>query len=277
MRILFLSILVISFVLLSCNRFRTEDDQTVLARVQDEYLTESAIKESIPSGVSARDSLTMARSLINKWIKKTILLKKAKENLSSEELDFEEEIEKYRNSLITYKYENNLIQQKVDTVVEEQEIKTYYENNKSNFRLKDDIVKVHYVILPLGYENTNEVRRIFFNEENTSTIKSYCEKHSLTYFLEDEWMYFSEVKNDLPLKAKKVSDIEYKEKELRDSEHQYFFKILDSRGVNDSKPLSLVKNDIKSIIINQRKTRLKKQMHNDLVSDGFKENEIETY
>ncbi|MCF8338084.1 MAG: hypothetical protein K9I74_08890 [Bacteroidales bacterium] len=266
-----------SGVLLSCNRFRTEDDQTILARVQDEYLSESEIKESIPSGISARDSLTMARSLINKWIKKTILLKKAKENLSSEELDFEEELEKYRNSLIIYKYENNLIQQKVDTVVEEQEIKTYYKNNKSNFRLKDDLLKVHYVLLPLGYENTNEVRRMFFNEENTSTIKSYCEKHNLKYFLEDHWMYFSEVKNYLPLKAKSASDIKYEEKELKDSEYRYLFKILDIRGVNDTKPLSLVKNDIKSIIINQRKTRLKKQMHNDLVNDGFKENEIETY
>ncbi|MCF8231765.1 MAG: hypothetical protein K9J27_06195 [Bacteroidales bacterium] len=249
----------------------------MLARVQDEYLTESEIKESIPSGISARDSLTMARSLINKWIKKTILLKKAKENLSNEELNFEEQINDYRNSLIIYKYESSLVKQKVDTVVKEQEIKTYYENNTSNFRLKDDVLKIHYVLLPLGYENTNEVRRIFFNEDNTGTIKSYCKKHNLKYYLDDEWMYFNEVRNYLPLKAKKAGDIEYRKNEIKDSEHQYFLKILDVRGINDTKPLSLVKNDIKSIIINQRKTRLKKQMHQDLVSEGFKKNEIETY
>ena len=273
----FIAILIIVPVFLSCNRFRADNEKTVLARVQDEYLYKSDIKGAIPKNIPARDSLTMARSLVNKWVEKTMLLKKANENLSREDLNFEEQLEKYRNSLVIYKYETSLVRQQIDTTIREEEIKNYYKENKSNFRLKNGLIKIHYILLPLDYENTSKARRIFFNEDNTISIESYCKENNLSYFLEDTWMYLSEVKNYLPLNIEKTSDIKYKEKELKDSNYQYFIKILESRSTNDIKPLSLVKNDIRNIIVNQRKTRFIKKLHDDLVSKGFDKNEIEIY
>jgi len=272
-----LSILIIAPLLLSCNRFRSKEDEPILARVQDEYLYQSEVTKSIPKGISPRDSITMAQSLINKWIEKTMLLKKAEKNLTDEELNFEKQMEKYRRSLVVYKYETKLVRREIDTIVGAEKIRTYYNKNKKNFRLKDDLIKVHYILLPLDYDKTAEVRRIFFNEDNTVSIEAYCKENDLSYFLEDSWMYLSEVKQYLPLKAKKAEDFEYMEKELKDSDYQYFIKILDVKTTNDVKPLEMVRNDIRTIIVNQRKTQFVQKMHNDVVKEGFDKNEIEIY
>lgn len=270
-------VIVLFLILASCNRFRANEDETILARVQDEYLYASDIEKAIPKGISARDSLTMARSMVNKWIEKTILLNKAQNNLTDSELDFEEQLKKYRNSLIIYNYETKLIRQKLDTVVSDEEIRSYYQDNKRNFLLKNDILKVHYILLPLDFEEMASARRVFFNDENTNTIESYCKEHNLRYFLEDSWMYLNEVKQYLPLRIESAEEIKYSEREIKDSEFQYFIKIIDSRQAKEIKPLSLVRNDIRNIIVNQRKTRMIKNMHQDLVDEGFKNNDIEIY
>lgn len=270
-------VIVLVLILFSCNRFRADENETILARVDDAYLYASDIEQSIPKGISARDSLTMTRSMVNKWIEKTILLHKAQNNLTDSELDFEEQLKKYRNSLIIYNYETKLIRQQLDTIVSDKEIKTYYQDNKRNFLLKDDIMKVHYILLPLDFEQTASARRVFFNDENTNTIESYCKEHNLRYFLEDSWMSLSEVKQYLPLSIGAIDEIEYSERELKDSDFQYFIKIIDSRQTQEIKPLSLVRNDIRNIIVNKRKTRKIKNMHQDLVDEGFKNNDIEIY
>ena len=269
--------MIIAPLLLSCDRFRSNEDEPILARVQDEYLYQSDVTKSIPKGISPRDSITMAQSLINKWIEKTMLLKKAEKNLTDEELNIEKQMEKYRRSLVVYKYETKLVRREIDTIVGAEKIRTYYNKNKKNFRLKDDLIKVHYILLPLDYDKTAEVRRIFFNEDNTVSIEAYCKENDLSYFLEYTWMDLSEVKQYLPLKAKKAEDFEYMEKELKDSDYQYFIKILDVKTTNDVKPLEMVRNDIRNIIVNQRKTKFVQKMHNDVVKEGFDKNEIEIY
>ncbi len=272
-----LSILIFAPILLSCNRFQSNEDEPILARVQDEYLYESEIRNSIPKGIPPRDSLSMAKSMVNKWVQKTMLLKKAEENLSDEDLNFEEQLEKYRRSLVVYKYETNLVRQEIDTTVKAETIKAYYEKNKNNFRLKDELIKVHYILLPLDYERTGDARKIFFNEDNTVAIEAYCKENNLSYFLEDTWIYLSEVKQYLPLRIETTEDIEYREKEIKDNENQYFVKILDIKGTNDVKPLQLVKNDIRTIIVNKRKTKFVKDMHKNIVNEGLNSNEIEIY
>ncbi|HKK10164.1 MAG TPA: hypothetical protein VJ939_04970, partial [Bacteroidales bacterium] len=151
------------FLLISgCNLMGDDRDEPALARVGDQYLYMSEITSRIPKGIQARDSLSMAKAIINQWIEKAVLVNQAKDNLPEEDLNFEEKIENYRNSLLTYHYETLLIRQKVDTNISQDEIKAYYKKNKKNFLLEKDLIKANYIKVPKGFNNLSEARKIFF-------------------------------------------------------------------------------------------------------------------
>lgn len=274
--------IAVFFVLLSvflsgCKHMHTDSDEPAMARVQDEYLYLSAITEKIPKGISARDSISMAKAIINQWIQKTMLVKQATENIPEEKLDFEEKLEQYRNSLIIYEYESSLIRQKIDTLITQQEIETYYEDHKQNFILGEGIVKANYIIIPKTFEERKKAREIFFQSENTSLIEEYCKQNNIQYYLEPTWIYFADLKASTPLRATSAKALTFSEKEIYDHDQIFLIKILGTRLTNDVKPIEFVEKSIKNILLNKRRTNFIKQMHRDIVEAGFEKNEIEIY
>ncbi|MEA3505298.1 MAG: hypothetical protein U9R32_08930 [Bacteroidota bacterium] len=271
-------IFLVPIILSSCGTgFRPKSDDAILARVQDEYLLESEVTTSIPNNIAPSDSIDIAKIIIKKWVDKKILLEKAKNNLSENDLDFYKQLDDYRNSLITYKYESKLLHQTLDTVVSDDEIKNYFEKNRNNFLLDEDILKINYLILSLDYKNASEARKLFFYNNNLFEIEEYCKKNNLIYYLEDKWLQFPEIKNHLPLKINSISDIKYNDHEFKDANFQYFVRIIDTKQKQELKPISFVKTTIIEIIINKRKQLLLKKMHEEIFNEGIKKNKIEIY
>ena len=120
-----------------------------MAKVYDDYLYESDIKGLVSSGTLPKDSLVITRSFIESWVRQRLIIQQAEKNLTSAQMDFTKQLENYKNSLTIYAYENALIQQKLDTLITEEETENYYDANQQNFLLKDNIVQVQYVKLPL--------------------------------------------------------------------------------------------------------------------------------
>jgi|LZCG01.1.fsa_nt_gb hypothetical protein len=253
-------------------------DETVLARVGDHYLYESDVVKSIPDGILARDSLAMAQSLINKWIEKEIVVQVAEEQLPSKMLDFKEELENYRNSLVIYQYESEIVRQSVDTVVGFEEIDSYYNANKKNFILEEDIAKLQYIVMPRNFEKKKEAKKLLFEEATTFDAKAFCAQYELRCSLDEKWMYLSKIRQVLPIDFMTVDSFTHDKLELTDGQGRLFLiKVTGVRPKQDIKPLALVKNDIKNILINKRKRAIIKKLHADLVKAGFESNDIEIY
>ena len=70
-------------VLHSCKYPMMKKEEPVLARVGDEYLSESDIKDLVPEGISPKDSINLVRNYVNNWVKTTLMVHQAKENLTS--------------------------------------------------------------------------------------------------------------------------------------------------------------------------------------------------
>ena len=122
----------------------------VVAKVGDHKLFRSQLENYIPAGASPADSAALARQWIYAWAENLLLLDMAEEQLSDQEKDVTEELERYRETLLKYRYEQLYVDQRLDTLITEEETEKYYSNNPARFRLDRPVVKARYMIIPAG-------------------------------------------------------------------------------------------------------------------------------
>ncbi|HPE57177.1 MAG TPA: hypothetical protein P5514_05550 [Bacteroidales bacterium] len=259
-----------------------KSSENVLARVHGEYLYESDLKGVIGPGTSVKDSIMLARNFINNWVQEKLVIDKAEKNLPEEELTFKKQLEDYRNSLIIYKYEAKLIQQELDTVVTDKQIEDYYNANIGNFQLKDDIVKAFYARFDEDQEALRKVRRFFYSQvpEDRDSLDKYIEKYANLYFLNDEvWIRFEDVLKHVPINTynREAYLQNHRTIEIQEEPWIYFVHIQDYVIKDGVSPLSFEKENIRQIIINQRKLKLVNDMRDEVLQSAIENNDFEIY
>jgi hypothetical protein len=268
--------------IISCNKATFDDSDRVLARVYDEYLYFSDVKNLIQPGTSASDSLSITRNYINNWVKNQLLLQKADENLTEDQKDFSRQLEDYRNSLIIYKYESELIRQNRDTLIEDSEIEDYYNKNSQNFKLNENIVQVLYVKIEDDSPKLKKIRNFVKSdkEEDRDSLEYYCIRYADDYGLIDrEWITFSDLLQKIPLTVGNPESFLPKNTFVQHHEEDYWYyiHILNFGLKNSVSPISLEKENIKSIILNKRKKLLIKKMQDEIYDQAMQENNFEFY
>ena len=131
----------------NCDLLENRPDQ-VLARVNDKFIYESDLKKALPDGLSNEDSILFAKNFINNWAKKNLLFEKALINLEdSKQNELNKLIESYKNDLFSFTYQEKIVKFSMDTIIPDSAIIKYYDINKSNFKLNQEIVKARYCLL----------------------------------------------------------------------------------------------------------------------------------
>ncbi len=188
----FCSSVFVFLSLYSCKPKSSSPAEKAVARVGDSYLYLSEIKE-VGSGSGPKDSLELVRKYINNWIREMLVLQQAEKNLTEDRKNFDKMVEDYRKSLITYQYESELVKQKLDTVVTDEEIENYYEQNKANFELKDNIIKVIYVKVRKNAPKVEKVKEWYRSSDikNRDALTGYCHQFAENFYLdENSWLLF---------------------------------------------------------------------------------------
>ncbi len=268
--------------LVSCSTFFKKKTERVLARVKDEYLYESDIKGLLSPGITATDSINIVRNYIDSWVRERLLISQAKNNLPPAELDFTKQLAEYENSLVIYAYEKKLVDQKLDTIVSDEEIESYYNANLNNFLLKENIVKLQYVKLPVNSRQIQQVKRLLEADDPLSLTKlsELCEKQAADYFLDNEnWISFTDVLREIPVKSydqetflKSNRNFEY-----QDSAYDYIIRIRDFKIKDNISPLAYERSRIRDMILNKRKIELINNMRRDVYNEAVKRNDFEIY
>lgn len=271
-------LLLIAF---GCEPTPATDKGAVLAKVQGHYFYESDLQGVIQSGTPARDSIILAKSFIDNWIRNRLLIRQAERNLSPVQLDFSKQLEDYRNSLIIYAYERELINQMLDTLVSEQEIEQHYHDNKHNFELKFNVVKAIYLTVPHQSEEAELFRELLTADSlMLDSIAYYANDYALSYHLaEDKWIRFDEMLLHIPIET--INQVDFLENnsfvEIHNEPVSYLALIIDYRLLEHISPLDLVRDQIKNIILNKRKRLLIRQMQNDIYEQAMLEGLFEIY
>jgi len=275
----------IAFLLLTldaCKYPMMKKEETTLARVGDEYLNESDIKDLVPEGASPKDSMILVRNYVNNWVKTTLMVHQAEKNLTNEQLDFEKQLTEYENSLIIFKYESEWIKQNLDTVVSDKEIEIYYNEHLSNFELKENIARVLYVIVNEEAEKELNFRRIMHLPDSLmlDSLEAMCEMYAKAYYLDTAtWVRFNKLQQIIPIETynQKLFLKENDLVRLNKDKEVYYLKFFDYKIKDEISPLELEYQDIRNIIINTRKMELVKKMRNDIYQNALANKEFEIY
>jgi hypothetical protein len=267
----------------SCNL--KKDDRKVLAKVYDYNLYEDELKLAMPDGLSSKEEKIFTKDYITKWTKEHSILKQALSNnigFEDDDKEITRQVEEYRNSLIIYFYQKRLVEQRLDTNVNYDEIKAFYVSHKNEFTLKDDIVQVSFIKLPIVSKNTKQIRKLLRskNEEDIDKLKIIAEDQASNYFLdENTWILFDDLLKEIPLKTynRNIYFSNNKYVEVKDSLFTYMLKINNYRTRDNISPLNFEYSRIRSIIINMRKIALIEKMEEDVYNAALKNGAIEVF
>jgi len=272
-------IIVFTIFVYSCKNKSSEDS---VARVNDDYLYRSDLIGIVPPGYSPDDSSEITKNFIDNWILKKLVLEQAEKNLTDDQMNFQKQLEGYRNSLIIYEYESNLIRQKLDTIVSMKEIEEYYDEHINDFVLKDNIVRVTYVKLLNKSPQLNTFKRLLRsdNTDDRFKLEDFCSKHAVNFFLDDHaWLLFNDLLKEIPIQTYNQEQYlrYHRFIQSNDSVYTYLLNIRDFKIKESSSPLSFERNNIKNIIINKRKISLIEDMQQDVYTEAIKKKRFEIY
>lgn len=277
-----LYITIVSAFLVSCEYFKMETKENVIARVNDNYLYEADIVKLIGANTSAEDSTLIVNNYINRWATQQLLIDQARINIPADKLDqYDKLVQTYHNDLLTEAYKNVIVSKQLDSVITEQEFRDYYETNKENFKLKDQLVKLRYVQLPVNYDGLPAVKEKLnrYNEKDKKSLTSQNYQFISSNFNDTVWVKREVLLNTLPVMRSNSDQVLKKSNftQLQDSLGVYLVKIEDLLSPRDIAPLSYIKPTIKQIIVNKRKLELIKKLEKDITKDAIKNNDFEIY
>ena len=270
----FFFLLLICF---SCNLKET-GDKSYVARVGDNYLDYSELKNQIPSNISLSDSLSLANKIILEWATSQLLIQSAQINLNKDEKELiDQKSKKYRDNLILSDYRNKISKKNPDTIVSKYEIENFFDKNSKNFKLYNEIVQGRYLKLNNTNFNINEIKRRFsrFNTIDKSFFDSISIQLLNYSFNDSTWI-------DKTLFFNKISSINENEVQRivknnlfyikEDSLALYLIKINKYKKANDYAPLDYIYDRIRELIANRKRINYLKKIEIELIDDAITKN-----
>ena len=274
----------IAFLMLfaGCDYFQKSSKEVVVAECYGKYLYESDLKGIVPEGATIMDSIQRVSTFIDSWVRRQVLIHQAENNLDMEKLDLKKQMDEYRSSLVIYAYESQLINQKLDTVVSDNEIAEYYEQNKEDFQLRNTMVRVAYVILPEDSKQNATFQKLLNDRDtlllqNIDVLASYYAAKS--YLDVDHWMRLDELTKIIPIEIFNAESFLKKNKFVcfDMNEYTYMVRFVDYQLEESISPLDMVSDNIKSVILAQRKKALIDKMQAALYEKAKRDRAFEVY
>lgn len=269
--------------LLSCQWFGEEQKKEAVARVGDTYLYKSDVAGIFSYNMAVEDSIQLLRTFINNWAKKQLLIEKAMVNLNKRKLaELETFIQNYRADLYMNAYQEALVSKRLDTVISAHEIVAFYNENKDNFRLSEELVKLRYIYLNKNNSAVNKITERFrrFNNKDRKMLDSLTIQFKRHSFNDSIWVKMTQVLKKIPLITASGKENYLKKSQffdVSDSLGVYLIYVKDVARIYDAAPLDYVKPTVRQIILNQRKVALIRDLERDIINDAIRKKQFEVY
>lgn len=276
-------VVLFTLVLAGCEYFEQSDDRKVVVRVNDSYLYENDIEALVNENTSPEDSAIIVSNYITRWATQQLLIDRAELNLpESQQRDFNELVDNYRNELFTNAYTDAVVSRDLDTSLNKIEIEEYYEKNKENFILNEDLVKLRYINLAKNSNNLEDIKRKFtrFNQKDQEELVDMAIQFKNYSMNDSVWVKTKSVYDKVgPLSVEDRSSLLKKSNymELQDSLNVYLVYVNDVLSRNEQAPMEYASAAIREILLNKRKQALIKDLEKDITKDAIKNNEFEIF
>ncbi len=257
-------------------------NETIVAKVGEEELYASSVRELLPPNLSKSDSAVFVEKFVLDWVKKQLMIARAEQAIDFNEARIQKRVLDYQYALMVHELEQKYIDTNLDEQVSDEEIAAYYGEKAENFLLRENLAKCIYFKIPSKAPNLWRFRRSLRNYPTDSTqIWDYANEHAVKAFIEDTvWVKFDEVLLETPLRevSDKASFLKSNSSvEVSDEEYIYFLKIFDYKLVGEIAPLEFIKESVIDVIINKRKISLKKELEKRIYEEAEQTNAFEIY
>ena len=272
----FINILVIVFIsifIFSCkNKSENSVDKNAIATVNGQSLYQKDIVSILPKHISSEDSAEYVSKYINQWVANLVLYAEAKETLMDTSI-IEEKIKQYRQQLYVYYYIEKFIY-----IISEQEINDYYNKHLQDYVLAKTYVKAHYMTMNANVYTYYQERDKLFNSslEDKEILQDFCIGTGRKVYFVEEWTELGDFLNEVKYFEKfDANELLFKSTyEHIAGKLRYLIKYDDYKTIGDYMPLEIAKEDIVTIIINNRKRNKIIQKQNELIEKGIKSGSV---
>jgi len=277
-----LKVYIFFLLFIGCDFIENKPDQ-VLARLGDEFYYKSDLIEIFPTGLSEEDSVIFVKNRISNWAKEKLLFKKALVNLGDKKQgDLNQLIESYKNELFSYAYQEKIVKSAMDTFISEQSVREYYNINKLNFKLNQEIINARYLKINSENYNLKDVVKRFkrFKQSDKIFLDSISLQFSSYYFNDSLWINKDVFFNKLPDINDRLKQNIVKNKlfyRLEDSLELYLINIKNYKLKNDIAPFDFIKSTLKQVLLNKKKLEFISKFENEIIEDALQQNEFEFY
>jgi len=274
-------VILVAVVLFSCDFLEKSNPPTAVARVNDNYLYVQDIREHFGNNFG-EDSVLVVHNFINQWATQQLLIDKAKVNLPlSTQEEFDRLVDQYRIDIYTSAYKSNIVSKQLDSAISKAELITYYERNKHNFKLNEDLFKLRYVFVESDFSDSEKIKKqlIDFTTEDKVQLTEMSLKFKSFNLNDSIWIKKDNLLKTLPVLNDYQTELLKKGYfgNLQDSIGLYLVKIKDHLSRNETAPLSYVEPTIRQIILNKRKQELMKRLDKDITTDAIKNKTFEMF
>ncbi|WOC39910.1 hypothetical protein [Polaribacter sp. HL-MS24] len=279
----FISFLSILFLFSSCNYLSFKKEEILvpvpIASIFDDELFVDDIRNLVPKNISKEDSLVIVKNMIHNWGVKKIMLKKSLDNNTSQEnAKINNLVENYKQSLLINNYKEQLIKQQLDTLISDEEVEQYYELNKQNFKLNEELLKIKYLHFKKDLINKKEIVSLFKSDEIEDL--EALEKHQLTFnsfqLNDSVWVALDNILLKIPF-SREILLKKTKFIQKQDSLSLYLVTVKDVLKRNDLAPMSYIESTIKQLILHQRKIELIRKIEQIIVKDAIQNKSFKIY
>ncbi|MFT5723798.1 MAG: hypothetical protein ACI9JN_000915 [Bacteroidia bacterium] len=276
----FAAVVVIGLV--GCKSPDQEREAKVVAKVGGYKLVLDEVLVKVGDYTGSSDSTTIVNEYIQQWVLEKVLLEKAELTLTAKERDKSDLVSQYYNDLLIYELERKILSNRLDTSVDIDAIVAYYHNNKKNFELKENIVRLRFFSLPKKIMNHDKLWSEFKTggETNMQLLSRICGLSESNYFYQDSvWLSFNDVLKEIPITTYNQESYlnNHRFVRLEEKDFSHFVEILEFKVKNNTSPFEFEKDRIKDIIIHKRKVELLQLIESEIVEEAYRTNKIEKF
>ena len=252
-----------------------------LATIGDTHLYKDEVDIVYAQQGRGIDSASFVQDYVQRWAIDVLFHEKAKENVAST-AEIDRMVEKYRESLIQNLYQDRLITQQLVPTITAEEVREFYEKELSLFELTEPYVKGFYVKLPYKNSKIRDVRNrcLRRGQDDLEELERLCSENGYEYqFFMEEWLPFVDLAHKTPLTEQQLMDRLLRKEIIEFTEEKFtYFVCADSiLKRNDIKPIEMVSDEIKELLINSKKARFIKQMKRSLYEEALKSGRVILY
>jgi len=269
---------ITNWLLASCQFVnKPEQPDTVLAKVYNKELRLSEMDGMFPPGTSKDDSTAIIDGFVHRWVRETLLLQEAERNIPSD-LNIDKLVRDYRASLIRNNYERILVEELLDSTITAEEMLMYYNSHREEFKLNGNIVRCQFIKLPVSAPNRELIRSWWNNldeADNRKRLLEYCDRYANAHLLEDKvWHRSEDIATALPPGTVSAENLSRRELTTQDNDYHYFLRILETKDRNEDAPLLFVQDQIRRVILRDRKFKLLEDKKEEMFELELRRNNI---